>query len=171
MKNDEATMIRTGPLMKKQMTFTTERRSGKDRRVKRSGNLRWFLKTGQRRQIRREADRQKINELDSYPTELFVVIVLVLGLSVADGVLTLWLIDKGATELNPVMAYYLKQGPHVFMLAKYLITASVVIIAVVMNNAFLRLLKIQFGQLLKVFAGCFAMVVAWELFLMAQLVM
>ncbi len=157
--------------MKGPSTYTTERRSGEDRRAKRFGNLRWFLKTGQRRHIRREADRRKINQLDSYPKDLFVVIILVLGLSVADGILTLWLIDKGATELNPVMAYYLKQGPQIFMLAKYLLTASVVIIVVVMNYAFLRLLKIQFGQLLKVFAGCFAMVVAWELFLVAQLVM
>ena len=98
-------------------------------------------------------------------------LTLVLVLSVADGMLTLWLIDRGATELNPIMDYYLDQGPHIFMLAKYLITAFVVIITVVMNYAFLRFFKIQFGQMLKVFAGCFAMVVAWELFLVAQLVM
>jgi len=157
--------------MKEPMFHTTERRSWKDRRAKRFGNLQWFLKTGRRRQIRREADQRKINQLDSYPTELLVVIILILLLSVVDGILTLWLIDKGATELNPVMAYYLEQGPRIFMLAKYLLTAFVVIIAVVMNQAFLRVLRIQFGQLLKVFAGCFAMVVAWELFLIAQLAM
>lgn len=152
-------------------TYTIERRSGKDRRAKRFGNLRWLLKTGRRRQFRRESDRRKINPLDSYPPELFVVIILVLGLSVIDGLLTLWLIDNGATELNPVMAYYLEQGPQIFMFAKYLLTASVVVIVVVMNQAFLRLIKVQFGQLLKVAAGCFAMVVAWELFLMVQIVM
>ena len=166
-----ATMNRTGPMMNEPMTYTTERRSGKDRRVKRFGNLRWFLKTGQRRKIRREADRRKITQLDSYPTELLVVIIFVLGLSVTDGILTLWLIDRGATELNPVMAYYLDLGPHIFMLAKYLLTAFVVIITVVMNYVGLRLIKIQFGQMLKVYAGCFAMVVAWELFLIAQLAM
>ena len=157
--------------MKEPLTYPTERRSGKDRRARQFGDLRWFLRTGRRRQIRREADRRKINPLDSYPTELFVVVILVLGLSVVDGILTLWLIDKGATEMNPVRAYYLELGPQIFMLAKYLITVFVVIIAVVMNHAFLRHLKIQFGQLLKVFAGCFAMVVAWELFLMTHLVM
>jgi len=146
--------------------FINDRRSGKDRRARRFGNLRWYLKTGQRRRIRREADRGKIRELDSYPSELFYVVILVLGLSVVDGILTLWLIENGATELNPVMAYYLEQGPQIFMIAKYFLTAAVVIIAVVLNHTFLRFFRIRFGQLLKVFAGCFAMVVAWELFLM-----
>ena len=164
-------MDRTVPVMNEPMTYTTERRSGKDRRAKRFGNLRWFLKTGRRRQVRREADRRKITQLDSYPTELLIAIIFVLGLSVVDGILTLWLIDRGATELNPVMAFYLEQGPQIFMLVKYLLTAFVVIITVVMNYVVLRLLNIQFGQLLKVFAGCFAMVVAWELFLVAQLMM
>lgn len=157
--------------MMEQPAYNTERRSGTDRRARRFRNIRWLLKKGQRRHVRRESDRHKLQELDAYPTDLFIVVILVLGLSVVDGVLTLWLVDNGATELNPVMAYYLEQGPQVFMAAKYLITAAVVTIVVAFNHAFLHFLKIRFGQLLKVFAGCFAMVVVWELFLMVHLVL
>lgn len=146
-----------------------ERRSGKDRRTKRFGNLRWLLKTGQRRQVRRASDRRKIHELDIYPKELLVLVTLVLVLSVVDGILTLWLINNGATEANPVMAYYLRQGPQIFMAAKYLITAAAVVIAVTLSHTVSRIFRVRINQLLKVFAGCFAMVVAWEFFLIAQL--
>lgn len=158
-------------MMKNASAYRVERRSGRDRRAKRFGNIRWFLKTGQRRKVRRESDRRKIICLDYYPAELFTVIVIILALSVIDGILTLWLIDKGAMEVNPVMAFYLNLGPDIFMAIKYLVTAAAVTIVVVMNHAFIRILRVRFGQLLKVFAGCFAVVVVWELYLMAQLVM
>ena len=155
--------------MKKSMAGFVDRRSGRDRRAKRFGNIRWLLKTGRRRRIRRESDRRRVHGLDAYPTELFALIIVILGLSVMDGILTLWLIDRGAIELNPVMAYYLKQGPDVFMATKYLVTAAAVIIVVIMNYAFIRVFRVHLGQLLKVFAGCFAMVVVWQLYLIVRL--
>ena len=145
-----------------------ERRSGKDRRAKRFGDIRWFLKTGRRRQIRRQADRRKLFLLDYYPPQLFYLLVLILFLSVVDAYLTLWLIDEGAMEINPIMAYYLSIGPNTFLAAKYLLTVAAVTIVVLMNYAIVRIIPFQFGQLLKLFAGCFAMVVAWELFLIAR---
>lgn len=149
---------------------TVERRSGKDRRAKRFGDIRWFLKTGRRRQIRRQADRRKLFLLDYYPPQLFYIIILILFLSVTDAYLTLWLIGEGAMEINPVMAYYLSLGPNIFLAVKYLMTAAAVTIVVLMNYAIARMIPFRFGQLLKFFAGCFGMVVAWELFLVARYV-
>jgi hypothetical protein len=154
--------------MKEGCTPALERRSVGDRRQKRFGNLKWMLKKGQRRRVRRASDQFKIHALDVYPQRLFILVILILGLSVVDGILTLWLIDSGASELNPVMAYYLRQGPQIFMAAKYLITAAVVLIAVAMNHSVFRIVRVRASYLLTAFAGCFAMVVAWELFLMAH---
>jgi hypothetical protein len=151
--------------MKERRTPAVERRSVGDRRVKRFVNLKWLLKRGRRRRDRRVSDQSKIHALDVYPQELFILVILILGLSVADGILTLWLTDSGASELNPVMAYYLKQGPQIFMAAKYLITAAVVLLAVAMNHCVFGIIKVRVIFLLTAFAGCFAMVVAWELFL------
>jgi hypothetical protein len=155
-------------VMRENSAYPAERRSGRDRRVRRFGNLIWMFKSGRRRQVRRASDQRRIHELDDYPKELFFLIILVLGLSVVDGILTLWLMDLGAREVNPVMAYYLKQGPQIFMAAKYLITAAVVLITVAMNHAVFLMLRVRTSHLLTAFAGCFAMVVAWELFLMAH---
>jgi hypothetical protein len=146
------------------------RRTGRERRTKRFGDLRWFLKTGRRRHVRRQADRRRLHMLDYYPPKLFLVLVVVLLLSIIDALLTLWLVDNGAVEINPVMAYYLKLGPNIFMATKYMITVCVVTIGVLLNYSCVRFTRFNFGQILHVFAGCFVMVVAWELFLIVRFV-
>ena len=110
--------------------------------------------------MRRKADQRKLHTLDHYPPGLFYVLIAVLVLSVVDALLTLWLIDHGAFEVNPVMAYYLELGPNIFMAVKYFLTVSVVLIGVLLNYAYVRFVRFKFGQILNVFAGCFAMVVA-----------
>lgn len=151
-------------------TYLAERRSNKDRRTKRFSDIRWLIKTGRRRQVRRLEDRRKLQMLDEYPPRLLGLLILVLLLSIVDALLTLWLIDNGAIELNPVMAYYIEIGPNIFMAAKYLITASVVIIGVLLNYAYVRFFRLQFGQILNVFAGCFTLVVVWEFYLIVRFV-
>ena len=150
-------------------TITVERRSGRDRRSRRWGNLIWLLKTGKRRRLRRKSDRRSLRLLDYYHPKLFYALILVLLLSVTDALLTLWLIAEGANEINPVMAYFLQFGPNIFMLAKYLLTSMAVIIAVLLHYVFIRYLGVQFRVLMHFFVGCFAMVVAWELFLIVRL--
>ncbi len=146
-----------------------ERRSGVDRRAGRWGDLLWLLKTGHRRRLRRQSDRRRLLLLDHYSPRLFYALVLVLLLSVADALLTLWLVDCGAREVNPIMAYYLRLGPTTFMLAKYLSTSFAVIIVVLLHYVFIRRLNIQFRALMNLFAGCFGSVVLWELYLISRL--
>ena len=147
----------------------TERRSGEDRRSRRWGNLVWLLKTGKRRRLRRTSDRRSLRFLDYYSPRLFYALILVLLLSVTDALLTLWLIEQGANEVNPVMAYFLRFGPNTFMLVKYFLTSMAVTIVVLLNYVFIRYLGVQFRVLMHFFAGCFGMVVAWELFLIVRL--
>ena len=148
-----------------------DRRSGGDRRRRRMSDLRWFFRTGRRRGLRRGSDRQGLHFMDYYSPRIFYVLVLVLLLSVADAFLTLWLMDNGAVELNPVMAYFIAVGDDAFLAVKYLLTSISVVIAVVLHYAFLRHFGIHFKLLLHVFAGCFAAVVVWEIFLAVRYVL
>ena len=159
------------PPQRGEMATATERRSGEDRRTRRWGNLIWFLKTGQRRRVRRETDRRSFSFLDYYSPKLFYSLILVLLLSVVDALLTLWLLENGANEVNPVMAYFLRFGPNVFMLVKYLLTSMAVIIVVLFHYGVIRSVKIPLRALMPFFASCFGMVVAWELFLIARLML
>lgn len=148
-----------------------ERRSGKDRRYKRWPTLKTFFIYRNRRNLRREEDRRKMALLDHYSQAIFIAIVLVLLLSVADAILTLLLVDFGASEMNPVMAYFLTLGPYVFMLAKYVLTTLSVIIILMASQSKIRPLKLHVRDLFKYFAGGFAAIVAWELVLVARFVL
>ena len=103
-------------------TFDTDRRSGNDRRKQTGINLRSMMGNGKRRLIRRLEDRNKIFLVDHYSPKLFAAIIAIIFLSVIDALLTLYLINHGAHELNPVMAYYIDVGPYTFFTLKFALT-------------------------------------------------
>ena len=145
-----------------------ERRSGIDRRKARLGGIRQLLFNGRRSNLRRADDRRKLALLDHYSPKIFAIIVAILLLSLVDAVLTLVLISHGAVELNPVMAYFLSKGDSTFLIVKYLLTSISVTIVALINYVFIRIFRSHVRDLLVYFAGCFALVVAWELFLMVR---
>ncbi len=115
--------------------------------------------------MRRETDRRQIALLDYYSPRIFYAVILILLLSVVDALLTLWLLDNGAVEMNPVMAYFLNKGANTFLAVKYLLTTLSVVIVVVLNYVFIQHIRSSVRNLLKYFAGSFAAVVVWELIL------
>jgi hypothetical protein len=142
-----------------------DRRTGRDRRQRRWPTLKSLFANRRRRSVRRKMDRRRLVILDYYHPPLMISILLILVLSIADAVLTLFLLDHGAVELNPVMAYFIQLGKGMFILAKYLFTAASVLIVVLLNYILIRHLNIFTRNLLHFFAGAFALVIAWELFL------
>jgi len=145
-----------------------ERRSAQDRRKNRFNLFRRPFSSRRRRSLRRQADQQGFYLLDYYNPKIFYAVTLILLLSVADALLTLFLITAGAEELNPVMAYFLDIGPNVFMMAKYGITSTSVFIIVLLNYVFIQRISLQLGDLLNYFACCFGAVVVWELVLIMR---
>ena len=106
-----------------------DRRSRRDRRTKRISNMRWLFKRGRRSGLRRESDRRNLHLMDYYSPGIFYILVPVLLLSVADALLTLWLLENGAVELNPVMRLFSRHiGADAFMAVKYLLTSIAVMI-------------------------------------------
>jgi hypothetical protein len=85
-------------------------------------------------------------------------------LSISDGLFTLHLIERGATEENPVMAWFLKLGAWPFMVAKFILTSSAVIILLVFHNYYFRPLRIQVKTLIPA-AAAFLLVLFWQLIL------
>ena len=146
-------------------SFELERRSGKDRRNRGCGSIRSLIFGGRREEIRRQDDNHRIFVVDRYSTRLFGVIVAILFLSVIDALLTLFLIDHGAYEVNPIMAYYLSVGPYTFFIVKYGLTSLAVFILLIFKNTFLRSIGVFAHSLFYFIAGVFLIVVVWELHL------
>ena len=138
---------------------------GKDRRTNNKARLRYLLFNGRREQIRREEDSRKVFFFDRYPPKLFAAIAAILMLSIFDALFTLILIDKGSTELNPVMAYFLQHGLLPFIVVKYFLTSIGVVILLIFKNVILTRAKIHTQSLFPAVIFVFAAVIVWELFL------
>ena len=142
-----------------------EKRSGRDRRTHQFPKWRYLLFSGKRAKARRKEDIHRTFYFDRYSSNLFAAIVAILILSVLDALLTLYLIDHGSTELNPVMAYFIDYGPFVFMGAKYFLTCTGVIILLLFRNVLQKRSITHTQHLFSYIIVAFSSVIAWELYL------
>lgn len=97
---------------------------------------------------------------------MLTVILLIILLSITDAYLTLHLTDRGAVELNPLMAYYLGHSPLTFFGVKYLLTCASTIPILMIKDLYLFNSRFQ-GKLVLVFhLVVLTSVVQWELYLL-----
>lgn len=143
----------------------SEKRRGIDRRTNNRTRLKYLLFNGRRQRIRREEDKGKAYFFDRYSPKFLLAITIILMLSILDALLTLIVIEKGATELNPVMAHFLEYGTLSFVVAKYILTSVGVLILLVFNNVFLTRIRIYTHSLFPCVIFVFMAVIAWEIFL------
>lgn len=143
----------------------SEQRSGRDRRTRVFPPLQFLVAGGRRRGVRRSEDLYRIVILDRYSPKLFISVIGILVLSVLDGLLTLYLIEHGSTEMNPVMDYFLKKGPFIFAIAKYVLTSLAVVIFVVVANCVLPRSNFRAQKLFPYALLAFGSVIVWEIML------
>ena len=143
-----------------------ERRRGTDRRNTKKAQFKYFLVNGRREQARREEDRDRAYFFDRYNQRIFAAITAILMLSIFDAFLTLVLIEKGSSELNPVMAYFLEHGPLPFIIAKYILTSFGVIALLFCKNVFLSPVNMYTRSLFSYVIFTFSAVILWQLFVL-----
>jgi hypothetical protein len=115
------------------LALTAERRLAEDRRL-----LSWrtFFRgslTPRRRSNRRGPAAEGL--LDWHEPHLLFLAIMILLMSVTDAFLTLRLIEKGATEVNPIMAYLIGTTPELFVIAKMLLTGGGIVVLVALARA------------------------------------
>ena len=142
-----------------------ERRSGADRRTHQFPKLRYLLFAGKRSRARRQEDWHRAFYFDRYSSNIFAAIVAILLLSILDALLTLYLIDHGATELNPIMSYFIEHSPLLFMGAKYLLTCVGVVILLLFRNVLRKRSLTHTRHLFSYIVGTFTTIIVWELYL------
>ena len=150
--------------MTDQNTIVLSNRSGKDRRTKSGFNIRSLLFGGKRKKIRRQEDIKRIFYVDQYSPGLFFIIVSILFLCVLDALLTLFLLDQGVYEINPVTAYFLNFGPYTFFASKYLLTIVPAICLLIFRNVAVRIIKIRTRSVLNIMAVFHLAVVVMQLY-------
>ncbi len=90
-------------------------------------------------------------------------------LSCIDAFLTLQLLDRGAIEVNPVMAAVIGISTSTFTVTKMLLT-SVAILALVFLSRVMFMKRIPTGLFLTFFFSCYVVLVCYEfIFLLYQI--
>lgn len=144
----------------------SDRRSGKDRRKNLQARFKYFLINGRREVARREEDRNRSYFFDRYNQRIFAAITAILMLSIFDALLTLILIERGSSELNPVMAYFIEHGALTFIIAKYILTSFGVVTLLIFKNVFIKRINMHTHSLFGCIIFVFSTVIVWELLLL-----
>ena len=140
-------------------------RTGMDRRKQDPPLFSRYLLIGRRSYPRRKVDREAPQKVDRYSQKIFVMILFILGLSLTDAFFTLLLVDNGAEEVNPLMAYYLEQGQLFFVLIKYLLTCASVILILFYKDCSLFKTQAKVRVLFYLIPISFLLVIQWQIFL------
>jgi hypothetical protein len=146
------------------------RRSGNDRRKQIGVTVRMLAGDGNRRNIRRHEDQGRIFLVDHYSPVLFVTIVGILFLCVIDAILTLFLLNHGAHEANPIMAYLLSLGSYAFFVPKFVLTIVATICLFIFRGVVVQKINLSTHSLLYFFAWIYVAVVTWELYLVYNVI-
>ena len=100
-----------------------DRRAKKDRRTRPTFIFSKYMVTGKRGQRRRKTDTQQMY-VDQYGHGLLLLLCAILCLCVMDGYFTIVnVVFMGASEMNPLMAYFLNKNIISFFLIKYGLTS------------------------------------------------
>jgi len=146
-----------------------EYRSGEDRRKRKIPPLKYLLFGGRRKRIRRKEDKNELIILDTHGPWVSVLAVIILVLSIADGLLTLNLIGKGAGEANPLMSYLIELSPYIYFFTKCFLTTICVVILILFRNYRSKIFRVRVTNLIPVIALLFIIVIFYQLHLKFQL--
>lgn len=108
-----------------------DRRGRADRRRTTLKTFVYSVFLGRRRGPQRAGELAKPFYKDRYEAGLLLLVLAILILCITDAGLTLLILEKGGTELNPVMVWLLEAGSRVFFFTKYLITTLGVMVLLI----------------------------------------
>ncbi len=116
---------------------------------------------------RRGRDRRAERDGTPYLVErgsaamLFMAIMLLL-MTIVDGVITVALLDRGCEEANPIMAVLLKHGTTTFFVGKYLLTAAFLPVALIADRYRLFGTRLRVGHVMPILVGLYVILLAYQ---------
>ena len=133
-----------------------------DRRQRPTGPLDALRGGGRRQAPRRTEDRAGTYFVDRFNATTLAMIVGLLMLTIADGILTVELLDSHSEEVNPFMAYLLARSRHAFFVGKYVLTAAGLPFLLVFKNYRLFGTRFRVGFLFPAFIGLYLTLLVYQ---------
>ncbi|HET8701189.1 MAG TPA: DUF5658 family protein [Nitrococcus sp.] len=140
--------------------MANERRC-RERRSRRVWQSRYFWCGGRRRCPRRAGERDH-GYTDVYGSGVMASVAVVMGGCVLDALLTLYLLDNGATEANPFMATVLTLGMGEFILIKVAAT-SIALLLLAIHHGFLLYRRLRVRHIMVGLAAGYVALLLYQL--------
>ncbi len=145
-----------------------ERRNRPDRRDRPTSP--WDALFGRRRRgrHRRATDDRRLVFVDRSSAWVFLLILLLLIMTIVDGLITLDLLDTGCEEANPLMRYLLERGQMAFLLGKYILTAIGLPFLIAFKNHRLFRTRFRVGYLIPAFVSLYFLLLYYQVGLIRE---
>jgi len=147
--------------------YTVDQRTDPERRDFSWRTVFFGYLRSRRRETRRAGELEPLFT-DYHHPWLFFLATSIMLLSSFDAFFTLQLIDRGAIEINPVMAAVIGESALTFSVTKMLLTSfGILALVFLARSKFMNIIRT--GLILTFFFSCYAVLVCYEfVFLMAQ---
>lgn len=143
------------------------RRAASDRRALGWRTFVYSILAARRKEPRRRDDKATPYYTDHYDAKVLVLFFSILALCVADAGLTLQILARGGTELNPLMDRLLDISPQAFFIGKYALTSAGLLFALLhINFKVLKLFPMR--QVLSGLFGFYLFLVGYEVVILSQ---
>ena len=149
-----------------QMALAADMRDLRDRREFGWRTVFFGFLRSRRRSHRRSTEDQPVF-VDWHHPWLFFLATGTMCLSSLDAFFTLQLLDRGAVEVNPVMALAIDHGPLPFAASKMLLTALGILMLVFMSRSTV-FNRVRTGLVLTFFFSVYACLVCYQFVLLLQ---
>lgn len=152
--------------MRKPESAAAWQRALSDRRTLGWRTFVYSMYGGKRKKPRRQGEQAAPYYTDYYDTKISVIFVSILVLCVADAGLTLQILARGGTELNPLMSQLFDINEQTFFIGKYVLTSAGLLFALMhINFKLLRIFPMR--HVLSALSGFYVFLVGYELLLLS----
>ncbi|MFZ5515142.1 MAG: DUF5658 family protein [Candidatus Zhuqueibacterota bacterium] len=149
--------------------ISERRKHVSDRRQQPTHFLNRHTLTGKRAYQRRAENRQTNHYVDRYGLKSLAVFAITLLLCALDARITLVLLSRGATELNPFLVFALKLGPTWFLLIKYTITGLCLLALLVHKNFVVFNYRLPVKRILFLVLFGYSLLILYEVWLLVSI--
>lgn len=114
-----------------------DKRIENDRRQRPTRPFSRYMLFGRRRSIRRREDRKTHLYVDLYGHYLLLSLLIIILFSIFDAYFTIFHVEKGAREINPLMNLLIGCGNIYFFITKYILTTFGLFVLCIYKNLFI----------------------------------
>jgi hypothetical protein len=145
-----------------------DRRNQSDRRQEPTSPWAAFPPAGQRMKNRRVEEHRRPYYTDRFSPAIFAAVLLLIVATLVDAGLTIYVLDGGGSEANPLMGRLLNHSIEAFVIGKYLLTVVGLPVLLIFRNHYLFGTQLRVGHLIPASVALYAVLIGYQVILIDQ---